>query len=277
MKLFPLLVVLNLLDFISISAQENDRSYPLAEYLIDYGGCIGSDSLAFHSIGNNLFRDSENNIYFLCFNRSDETGKIKTPIFIKRFRTNCDGEVLDSDSIYDLRKTIDLLTFMELGDGYYKDFSNKYYFKSMADGGEFRIIYNDLRTYKPLAHQFFLGDDGKLYIQTQNLISPPENYGPIFYRRVPDIDIASYKEFYPGSDYTKDKNCIYWEYGTTDGKFIKQVPEADLETFQVIQYTLAKDKKFVYVQGIVVEGLDPMSVKKYRDYEKFEENRRKQK
>ncbi|WP_430405123.1 DKNYY domain-containing protein [Fluviicola sp.] len=275
MKSFPLLVTLMTLNFVPVSAQENKESYPLAEYLIDYGGCVGSDSLAFQSIGNDLFQDAEKNIYYLCFDRSDETGKVKTPLFIKRFRTNCDGELLDSDSIHDLRKTIDLPTFKELGNGYYKDFSNKYYFESMADGGEFRIVYNDLHTYTSLEHQFFRGDDGKLYIQTQNLISPPENYGPIFYRRVPDIDVPTYREFNSHSDYKKDKNSIYWEYGTSDGKFIKQIPEADWETFQVVEYTLAKDKKFVYVQGIVVNGLDPKSVKKYSDYEKMEAKSRK--
>jgi|GEM_PF-3828929 len=275
MKLFPLLFVLSLLDPIPISAQKNKESYPLAEYLINYGGCIGSDSLEFKSVGNRLYRDTKNNLYFLSFDRSDETGKIKTPIFIKRFRTNCDGEVLDPDSIYDLKKTIDLPTFQELGDGYYKDFSNKYYFESMADGGEFRMVYNDLRTYTALEHQFFHGDDGKLYIQTQNLITPPENYGPVFYRRVPDIDVATYQQFNSHSDYMKDKNAIYWEYGTSDGKFIALVPEADWETFQVVEYTLAKDKKFVYVQGIVVKGLDPKSVQKYSDYEKFEARPRK--
>nr|WP_294859980.1 DKNYY domain-containing protein [uncultured Fluviicola sp.] len=275
MKLFHLLSVLNLLNFIPVSAQENKEFYPLAEYLVDYGGCAGRDSLEFRSVGNDLYQDKEKNLYYLCFNRSDETGRVKTPIFIRRFRTNCDGEVLDSDSIYDLRKTVDLPTFKKLGDGYYKDISNKYYFESMADGGEFRMVYNDLRIYTPLEHQFFRGDDGKLYIQTQNLISPPENYGPIFYRKVPDIDVPTYSEFNPSSDYRKDKKNIYWEYGTSDGKFIKQVPEADWETFQVIEHTLAKDRKFVYVQGVIVEGLDPKSVRKYSDYEKFEAKRRK--
>ncbi|AEA43868.1 DKNYY domain-containing protein [Fluviicola taffensis] len=175
-----------------------------------------------------------------------------------------------------MKQTIDLATFQELGDGYYKDYSNKYYFESMADGGEFRVVYNDLRTYTALDHQFFRGDDGKLYIQTEQLINPPENYGPRFYRQVPDIDVSTYQELNANSDYKKDKNCIYWEYGTTDGTFIKLV-KADLETFQVIEFGLGKDKKHVFFHGEIVEGLNPKSVKTYKDYENFEAKRRKHK
>jgi hypothetical protein len=273
MKLVQLVFSLSLLKTTCILAQEKRDLYPFANYLIDYGGCIGTDSLAFQSIGNDLFQDSKNNLYYLCY---DETEQLKTPLFIKRFRSNCDGEVLASDSIYDLGKTIDLPTFQKLGDGYYKDFSNKYFFESRFDGGEFRIVYNDLRTYTQLEYPFYRGDDGKLYIMTQNLISPPENYGPVFYRQVPDIDVQTYQEFNASSDYKKDKNCIYWKYGTTDGTFI-QLVKADLETFQVIQFGLGKDKKHVFFQGKIVEGLDPKSVKTYKDYTTFLANRKKHK
>lgn len=277
MKLNRLLLVMSFLTCLIISAQETPGSFPFSNYLINYGGCIGSDSLELKSLGNDLFRDRENNLYFLSYDRSDETGKRKTPIFIKRFRTNCDGEVYASDSIYDHRKTIDLATFQELGDGYYKDYSNKYYFESMADGGEFRIVYNDLRTYIALRHHFFLGDDGKMYIRTQRLISPPENFGPTFYREVPYVDLNTFKRFDGSLGYAKDKNHIYWEYGTSDGEFIRIVPEADLESFEDLGSGLAKDKHAVYYQSSVVEGLKPQDVKSYQDYEKFEEDRRRNK
>jgi hypothetical protein len=111
-------------------------AYPYNNYIIDYGGCSKSDSTSFTDIGNNLFRDKNNEIYFLTFDRSDETGKIKIPVFILRFSNECEG---DGDSIYNLSKTIDVPTFKNLGNGAYKDKNHNYHFESMADGGVFSI------------------------------------------------------------------------------------------------------------------------------------------
>ena len=128
-------------------------------------------------------------------------------------------------------------------------------------------------TYKKLEKRFYRGSDGNLYIKTRGLISPPENEGPAFYKEVPDIDVASYEQF---SYYAKDKNHVYIDDGTTDGRFINLLEKIDVTSFEVAWYRWGKDKDHVYNNGNLVEGLrvnDPMLgwIKKYKN--KFEINK----
>jgi hypothetical protein len=107
-------------------------------------------------------------------------------------------------------------------------------------------------TYKKLKKGFYRGSDRNLYIITRGLISPPENYGPEFYKKVHDIDVASYEKY---DYYAKDKNHVYIDDGTTDGRFIKELAEVDVSTFQVIWYRWCKDKNHVFYNGKLLKGL----------------------
>ena len=118
----------------------------------------------------------------------------------------------------------------------------------------------DSLSYKKLEKRFYRGSDGKLYIKTQSLISPPEEYGPDFYRAVPDIDVPSFELLCHEGWYAKDKDSVYIVHGMTDGKHIWVVDEADAKTFVCISYRWGKDNSHVFQNGTVLKGLNPNSL-----------------
>ena len=109
--------------------------------------------------------------------------------------------------------------------------------------------------YRAISNVFYQGNDGKIYIKTRSLIRPPEEFGPNFYREVPVLDVGSYVNL-PGGYYAKDKFNVYEYRGTTDGKFITTIEEADVKTFSVIGFRLGRDKNHVFYNGEIVEGID---------------------
>lgn len=104
---------------------------------------------------------------------------------------------------------------------------------------------NDTSEYKAVSNRFYRGKDGKMYIKTQGLIQPPEEYGPDFYRVVPVADVTSYVDL--SGYYAKDRFHVYRDRGTTDGRHIAVIEEADVKTFSVINYRLSRDKNHVFL------------------------------
>jgi hypothetical protein len=67
-------------------------------------------------------------------------------------------------------------------------------------------------------------------------------------------DVASYVDL--SGFYAKDKFNVYRDWGTTDGRHISVIAEADVATFTVIRYRLGRDKNHVFYQGKIVEGIN---------------------
>lgn len=117
-------------------------------------------------------------------------------------------------------------------------------------------------TYKELSKGFYLGSDNKMYIQTASVDDEGkgEGFGPIFFRDVPDIDIATFENLGTDGWYAKDKKKVYIDHFMTDGRHLWLLDSADAGTFEVIGYRWGKDKNHVFENGIILEGLDPDSM-----------------
>jgi len=234
------------------------KKFKKGSYTVDYGGCLNSRNMKPECVGQNLYRDEEGHLFFLTYDRSDETGKNIIPVFIQRFSNNCadhiDVDTLVDFSEYELSKHIDIENFEFVGDGLYQDKNNQYFHNSMADGGSLNL--RKRIDYLSLEKGFYKGSDGNLYIKTRGLIDPPEEYSADFYRLVPEIDIESFRLLGNGDYYAMDNNHVYKVYSTTDGEFIKILEDADPGTFEVIGYRWGKDKNFVYENGVKI-NLNP--------------------
>ena len=268
---FAIIILLTACSTSRNSVAQESTKFKRDTYSVNYGGCFSSAIITPTFIKHNLYHDENGNIYFLACDRSGEDPKECQPVFILRFNNDCwmnsEYDTIIDFSTYDLSKTIDTATFVSLGNGNYQDKFNLYHHQDMADGGHFTIW--GAATYEDLKNGFYRGSNGLLYIQTQSLISPPENYGPDFYRKVPDIDLETY-ESHGSLGYSKDKNHVYYIRATTDGKFIDVLDEADVASFEMIDnYRLAKDKNFVFEYGQIVKGMDPALIHSKEDFEKF--------
>jgi len=93
-------------------------------------------------------------------------------------------------------------------------------------------------------------------------------------REIENADLNSF-EYFSGTTYAKDKNNVYFlSNGTVTAKgfgsnFIDIVKGADLETFEVINPTFARDKNTVYKNGEPVEIYSRTKID-YADPETFE-------
>ena len=232
------------------------------EYRVDYGGCSNRIQMELTKVGYHLYIDDNSTLYFLTYDRSDETGKNIYPVFIQGFRNNC-FEYIDVDTVvdfsqFDIGNFIDVESFTSEEGDVYKDKYRYYRHVPMAGGGH--ISMGEPHSFKTLEKSFYKGSDGKLYIKTQSLISPPEEYGPDFYREVPAIDIASFELLCNEGWYAKDKDSVYIVHGMTDGKHIWVVIEADAKSFECISYRWGKDNNHVFENGKVLQGLNPDSL-----------------
>lgn len=267
------LVVLFIAGFILVqkaSAQTPDK-FKTDFYKVNYGGCSHKVQMSVKLIGDNLYSDSHGNIFFLTYDYSDESGKNRIPVFIQRFPNDC-ADYIDIDtnvdfSSYDLKNYIDIATFRKISEGVYKDTLRFYYYTPMADGGNISI--GQASTFIELEKGFYRGSDGLLYIKTQSLINPPEEYDTSFYRAVPEIDVSSYQ----GNvceGYGMDKNHVFYCKNTTSGTNIKLLAEADRNTFLMINpYNLSKDKDHVFYYERVVVGLDPALINSQADFDMY--------
>jgi hypothetical protein len=111
--------------------------------------------------------------------------------------------------------------------------------------------------YEKLEKGFYRDSIGGLFIKTQSLLRPPEEYGPDFYRPVPAIDIPTYERLCTQGWYAKDKDSVYVVHGTTDGLHIWTLKDADAATFECMNYRWGKDKNYVFQNGVILNGMNP--------------------
>lgn len=89
---------------------------------------------------------------------------------------------------------------------------------------------------------------------------PPEEYGPDFYRPVPNIHIPTFELLCSQGWYAKDKDSVYIIHGMTDGKHIWVLKNADASSFECINYRWGKDKNYVFENGAILSGMNPRAM-----------------
>jgi hypothetical protein len=243
-------------------------------YPVNYGGCIGKKELKVNKVGENLYQDNNNNLYFLTFDNSKETDSIGEPVFIQRIYNEC-ANYIDVDKVidfssYDLKNYIDLESFQSLGGGNYQDNKSVYFHSNNVSGGD--LFRRGARAYSFLGNGFYRGSDGLMYIQTHYQIKPPSEESKLIYREVPEIDIQSFScEDIDG--YCMDNKNVYYKYFTTEGSFIKTIDGADLASFEIIEARfISKDKNYVYERASIVPGLDPSLINSKEDFLQFKKS-----
>lgn len=239
-----------------------ETRFDSGSYVVNYGGCLRRVAMEPVKTGEQLYKDEKGNLFFLAYDRSDESGKNINPVFIQRFPNAC-ADYIDTDTVvdfssYDLRNFIDIASFTSLGNGKYKDKYRYYEHLMMADGGHLSM--GDACAYTPAGKGFFKGSDGLFYIETRGLKKPPEEYGPVFYREVPEIDIPTFELLCTQGWYARDKNRVYMDHTMTDGRHIYVLEQADAATFTCIWYRWGKDKNHVFENGIILEGMNPSTM-----------------
>ncbi len=77
-------------------------------------------------------------------------------------------------------------------------------------------------------------------------------------RQCADVDAASFKAL--SEEYTKDKNKVYYKWISAARFWVVELPTADVSSFEVIGFNLAKDVRHVWWYGEPLQGVDPKTV-----------------
>lgn len=77
-------------------------------------------------------------------------------------------------------------------------------------------------------------------------------------KRATVVDAASFKAL--SEEYTKDKNTVFYKWGTLEQFYVVEVPDADPKSFECVDFNLAKDNKHVWFSGKVVPNADPKAL-----------------
>ena len=78
-----------------------------------------------------------------------------------------------------------------------------------------------------------------------------------------NVDAASFKAL--SEEYTKDKNNVYYKCTSPGRYWVITLASADVSSFEVLGFNLAKDARHVWWDGKPLEGADPQTVKLVRD------------
>ena len=73
-----------------------------------------------------------------------------------------------------------------------------------------------------------------------------------------DVDAASFKAL--SEEYTKDKNKVYYKWISPGRFWVVELSQADVNSFEVIGFNLAKDANYVWWYGEPQTGIDPKTV-----------------
>ncbi len=78
-----------------------------------------------------------------------------------------------------------------------------------------------------------------------------------------NVDAASFKAL--SEEYTKDKNKVYYKWISPGRYWVVELPLADVSSFEVIGFNLAKDKNHVWWYGEPLQEVDPQTVELVND------------
>lgn len=72
------------------------------------------------------------------------------------------------------------------------------------------------------------------------------------------VDAASFIAL--SEEYTKDKNTVFYKWGTLERFWVVEVPGADPKSFECVVFNLAKDNKHVWFSGKAIPNADPKTL-----------------
>jgi len=122
----------------------------------------------------------------------------------------------------------------------------------------------DATLYERIDVNFYKGKtDGKIYIRTAEMINVKDSgqKSVYYFKEVPNIDLASFKDCGQGHYYAKDKNNVYtWEI-TPQGEDLLVLEGVDPTTFTSFAHHWAKDTNAVYFERTKLPKLNPQQIK----------------
>lgn len=74
-----------------------------------------------------------------------------------------------------------------------------------------------------------------------------------------DVDAASFEPL--SEEYSKDKHRVYYKWISPGRFWVVELPDADPDTFTVLDFNLARDDKHVWKADTVIVGADPATAK----------------
>ena len=218
--------------------------------------CLSATKEYIH-IRENLYEDNNEYLYISSFNDDNEQTYI--------------SEVVVNNTKLPINKILDKETYHNLGvTRYSQDKKNSYYLINNS----FTVV-NSIpclqEEYQLIHGNLYSDNDGKLLIRmidSTNIDCPKYNYlSKIWYQDKDQelskvIDVDSYQHF-DHSNYSKDKNHVYYLKSTLDGGYFYILPDIDTLTFSIVKIKsneqaypfiyLAKDRHNLYVDDEILD------------------------
>ena len=197
-----------------------------------------ADINTFEEVSKEYYRD-KNNVYY--YDNYDGNVKRVKGADAKTFEA-IEGYALgkDKNAVYDKGKMIkglDPVTFEDLNGDFYKDKNGVFYEGMLMKG-------IDSKSFEPFVNYTHVKDKNGIYSFYQK-----EN--EVIVEKVeisPEIDLKTLQPIENYSEYSKDKNNVYYHFQKIEG--------ADIKTFEPEGYSIGKDKVGVYYETHKVNGVD---------------------
>ena len=197
-----------------------------------------ADLNTFEEVSKEYYRDKNNVFYY--DNYDGDVKKVKGAD-AKTFEA-IEGYALgrDKNAVYDrgkLIKGLDPVTFEDLNGDFYKDKNGVYYEGMLMKG-------IDSKSFEPFVNYTHVKDKNGIYSFYQK-----ENEVVVEKVEIsPEIDLKTLQPIENYSEYSKDKNNVYYHF--------KKIESADIKTFEPEGYSIGKDKMGVYYETRKVNGVD---------------------
>lgn len=200
-----------------------------------------ADINSFEEVSKEYYRDKNNVFYY--DNYDGDVKRVKGAD-AKTFEA-IEGYALgrDKNAVYDrgkLIKGLDPVTFEDLNGDFYKDKNGVYYEGMLMKG-------IDSKSFEPFVNYTHVKDKNGIYSFYQK-----ENEVVVEKVEIsPEIDLKTLQPIENYSEYSKDKNNVYYHFQKIEG--------ADIKTFEPEGYSIGKDKMGVYYETRKVNGVDVSS------------------
>lgn len=218
--------------------------------------CIGR-TIEYIHIRENLYENNNGDLYISSFNDDNERTYI--------------SEVVVNNTKVSINKILDRETYHNLGvTRYSQDKKNSYYLKNNL----FKVVDSIpclKEEYQLIRGNLYSNNEGKLFIRmidSTNVDCPKYTYlSKIWYQGEDKelskvVDANSYQNF-DNSNYSKDKNHVYYLKSTLEGGYFYILPDIDTLTFSVIKIKsseqaypfiyLAKDRNHLYFDDEILD------------------------
>ena len=201
-----------------------------------------ADLNTFEEVSKEYYRDKNNVFYY--DNYDGDVKRVKGAD-AKSFEV-IDGYAIgrDKNAVYDRGKQIkglDPVTFEDLSGNFYKDKNGVYYEGMLMKG-------IDPKSFEPFVNYTHVKDKNGIhhfYQKDNNVVVEKVEISP-------EIDLKTLQPIENYSEYSKDKNNVYYNF--------KKIEDADVKTFEPEGYSIGKDKTGVYYGTHKVSGVDVNSL-----------------